>query len=120
MNTLLSESSPVTGSDWAFSSVGTVVGASAKGATVVVVGATVVVVVVASAMGATVVVVGATVVVVVVVPAKMFDATESPIALTALMVTEYAVPFVSPEMVNGLEVDAGFNTKYVTPSVEYL
>ena len=106
MNTMLSESSPVTGSDWAFSSVGIVVGASALGATVVVVGATVVVV------GATVVVVG--------VPAKMFDATESPIALTALMVTEYAVPFVSPEMVNGLEVDAGFNAEYVTPSVEYL
>jgi hypothetical protein len=99
MNTMLSESSPVTGSDWAFSSVGIVVGASALGATVVVV-------------GATVVVVG--------VPAKMFDATESPIALTALMVTEYAVPFVSPEMVNGLEVDAGFNAEYVTPSVEYL
>ena len=92
MNTMLSESSPVTGSDWAFSSVGIVVGASALGATVVVVG----------------------------VPAKMFDATESPIALTALMVTEYAVPFVSPEMVNGLEVDAGFNAEYVTPSVEYL
>ena len=110
---MLSESSPVTGSDWAFSSVGIVVGASALGATVVVVGATVVVV------GATVVVVGATVVVVGV-PAKMFDATESPIALTALMVTEYAVPFVSPEMVNGLEVDAGFNAEYVTPSVEYL
>ena len=108
MNSMLSESSPVTGSDWAFSSVGIVVGASALGATVVVV-------------GATVVVVGATVVVgVVVVLAKMFEATESPIALTALMVTEYAVPFVSPEMVNGLEVDAGFNAEYVTPSVEYL
>lgn len=50
----------------------------------------------------------------------MFDAAESPIALTALMVTEYVVPFVSPEMVNGLEIDAGFNAKYVTPSVEYL
>ena len=64
---------------------------------------------------------GAVVVVVVGgVPVKMFDATESPIALTALMVTEYIVPFVSPEMVNGLEIDAGFNAKYVTPSVEYL
>ena len=52
--------------------------------------------------------------------ATMFDAAESPIALTALMVTEYVVPFVSPEMVNGLEIDAGFNSKYVTPSVEYL
>ena len=71
------------------------------------------------------VVVGAVVVVVVVVvvggvPVKMFDAAESPIALTALIVTEYVVPFVSPEMVNGLEIDAGFNAKYVTPSVEYL
>ena len=71
------------------------------------------------------VVVGAVVVVVVVVvvggvPVKMFDAAESPIALTALMVTEYVVPFVSPEMVNGLEIDAGFNAKYVTPFVEYL
>ena len=54
------------------------------------------------------------------VPVKMFDAAESPIALTALIVTEYVVPFVSPEMVNGLEIDAGFNAKYVTPSVEYL
>ena len=64
---------------------------------------------------------GAVVVVVVGgVPVKMFDATESPIALTALMVTEYIVPFVSPEMVNGLEIDAGFNAKYVTPFVEYL
>ena len=64
---------------------------------------------------------GAVVVVVVGgVPVKMFDATESPIALTALMVTEYVVPFVSPEMVNGLEIDAGFNAKYVTPFVEYL
>ena len=64
---------------------------------------------------------GAVVVVVVGgVPVKMFDAAESPIALTALMVTEYVVPFVSPEMVNGLEIDAGFNAKYVTPSVEYL
>ena len=54
------------------------------------------------------------------VPVKMFDAAESPIALTALMVTEYVVPFVSPEMVNGLEIDAGFNAKYVTPFVEYL
>jgi ABC-type sugar transport system permease subunit len=67
--------------------------------------------------GAVVVVV---VVVVVGVPVAMFDAAESPIALTALMVTEYVVPFVSPEMVNGLEIDAGFNAKYVTPSVEYL
>ena len=72
-----------------------------------------------------VVVVGAVVVVVVVVvvggvPVKMFDAAESPIALTALIVTEYVVPFVSPEMVNGLEIDAGFNAKYVTPFVEYL
>ena len=65
------------------------------------------------------VVVGA-VVVVGGVPVKMFDAAESPIALTALIVTEYVVPFVSPEMVNGLEIDAGFNAKYVTPSVEYL
>ena len=64
---------------------------------------------------------GAVVVVVVGgVPVKMFDAAESPIALTALMVTEYVIPFVSPEMVNGLEIDAGFNAKYVTPSVEYL
>ena len=62
MNTMLVESSPVTGSDWAFSSVGTVVGAVTSGTTVVV---------------------G-----VVVVLAKMFYATESPIALTALMVTE--------------------------------
>ena len=54
------------------------------------------------------------------VPVKMFDAAESPIALTALIVTEYVVPFVSPEMVNGLEIDAGFNAKYVTPFVEYL
>ena len=68
MNTMLVESSPVTGSEWAFSSVGTVVGAVTSGTTVVVV---------------VVVVVG-----VVVVLAKMFDATESPIALTALMVTE--------------------------------
>ena len=71
------------------------------------------------------VVVGAVVVVVVVVvvggvPVKMFDAAESPIALTALMVTEYVVPFVRPEMVNGLRIDAGFNAKYVTPFVEYL
>ena len=69
------------------------------------------------------VVVGAVVVVVVVVggvPVTMFDAAESPIALTALMVTEYVVPFVSPEMVNGLDVVAGFNAKYVTPFVEYL
>jgi hypothetical protein len=68
-------------------------------------------------------VVGGVVVVVVVVggvPVTVFDAVESPIALTALMVTEYVVPFVSPEMVNGLEIDAGFNAKYVTPSVEYL
>jgi hypothetical protein len=67
---------------------------------------------------------GAVVVVVVVVvggvPVTMFDAAESPIALTALMVTEYVVPFVSPEMVNGLDVVAGFNAEYVTPSVEYL
>jgi hypothetical protein len=65
---------------------------------------------------------GAVVVVVVVggVPVAMFDAAESPIALTALMVTEYVVPFVSPEMVNGLDVVAGFNAKYVTPFVEYL
>ena len=54
------------------------------------------------------------------VPVKMFDAAESPIALTALMVTEYVVPFVRPEMVNGLKIDAGFNAKYVTPFVEYL
>ena len=54
------------------------------------------------------------------VPVKMFDAAESPIALTALMVTEYVVPFVRPEMVNGLRIDAGFNAKYVTPFVEYL
>ena len=71
-----------------------------------------------------VVVVAVVVVVVVVVvggvPVKMFDAAESPIALTALIVTEYVVPFVSPEMVNGLEIDAGFNAKYVTPFVEYL
>jgi hypothetical protein len=67
------------------------------------------------------VVVGAVVVVVVGgVPVTMFDAAESPIALTALMVTEYVVPFVSPEMVNGLDVVAGLNAKYVTPSVEYL
>ena len=67
------------------------------------------------------VVVGAVVVVVVGgVPVTMFDAAESPIALTALMVTEYVVPFVSPEMVNGLDVVAGFNAKYVTPFVEYL
>ena len=84
----------------------TVGGAGVTSEVVVVVGVTKVVV------GATVVVVG--------VPAKMFEATESTIALTALMVTEYAVPFVSPEMVNGLEVDAGFNAEYVTPSVEYL
>ena len=60
-------------------------------------------------VGATEVVVGATVVVGFTVdagavdagvPATMFDALDSPIALTALMVTEYAVPFVSPEMVN--------------------
>ena len=70
-------------------------------------------------VGAVVVVVGA-VVVVGGVPVKMFDAAESPIALTALIVTEYVVPFVSPEMVNGLEIDAGFNAKYVTPFVEYL
>ena len=72
-----------------------------------------------------VVVVSAVVVVVVAVvvggvPVKMFDAAESPIALTALMVTEYVVPFVRPEMVNGLKIDAGFNAKYVTPFVEYL
>ena len=75
----------------------------------------VVVVVVVSAVDVVVVVV-----VVGGVPVKMFDAAESPIALTALIVTEYVVPFVSPEMVNGLEIDAGFNAKYVTPSVEYL
>ena len=67
-----------------------------------------------------VVVVVSAVVVVGGVPVKMFDAAESPIALTALIVTEYVVPFVSPEMVNGLEIDAGFNAKYVTPFVEYL
>ena len=70
-------------------------------------------------VGAVVVVVGA-VVVVGGVPVKMFDAAESPIALTALIVTEYVVPFVRPEMVNGLKIDAGFNAKYVTPFVEYL
>ena len=70
-------------------------------------------------VGAVVVVVGA-VVVVGGVPVKMFDAAESPIALTALMVTEYVVPFVRPEMVNGLKIDEGFNAKYVTPFVEYL
>ena len=78
----------------------------------VVVGAVVVVVVVVVVVSAVDVVGG--------VPVKMFDAAESPIALTALMVTEYVVPFVSPEMVNGLEIDAGFNAKYVTPFVEYL
>jgi hypothetical protein len=41
------------------------------------------------------------------VPLTAFEATESPTALTALIVTEYAVPFVRPVMVNGLVVDAG-------------
>jgi hypothetical protein len=41
------------------------------------------------------------------VPLTAFDATESPIAFTALMVTEYEVPFVSPEIVKGLVVEAG-------------
>jgi hypothetical protein len=41
------------------------------------------------------------------VPLTAFDATESPMALTALIVTEYAVPFVRPVMVKGLVVDAG-------------
>ena len=90
----------------------TVGGASVTSEVVVVDGATEVVV------GATVVVVGATVVVGFTVeagavdagmPATMFDALDSPIALTALMVTEYVVPFVSPEMVNGLVVVAGFS-----------
>ncbi len=36
-----------------------------------------------------------------------FDAAESPTALTALIVTEYAVPFVRLVTVNGLVVDAG-------------
>ena len=71
-------------------------------------------------VGAVVVVVVVAVVVVGGVPVKMFDAAESPIALTALIVTEYVVPFVRPEMVNGLKIDAGFNAKYVTPFVEYL
>ena len=38
-----------------------------------------------------------------------FDAAESPTAFTALMVTEYVVPFVRPLMVNGLDVTAGFS-----------
>ena len=54
------------------------------------------------------------------VPLTAFDATESPTALTALIVTEYAVPLVRPVMVNGLVVDAGERAVYVVPSVEYL
>ncbi len=41
------------------------------------------------------------------VPLTAFDAAESPTELTALIVTEYAVPFVRPVMVKGLVVDAG-------------
>ena len=41
------------------------------------------------------------------VPLTAFDAAESPMELTALIVTEYAVPFVRPVMVKGLVVDAG-------------
>jgi hypothetical protein len=41
------------------------------------------------------------------VPLTVFDAAESPMAFTALIVTEYAVPFVRPVLVNGLVVDAG-------------
>lgn len=41
------------------------------------------------------------------VPLTAFDAVESPTVLTALIVMEYAVPFVRPVMVNGLVVDAG-------------
>jgi hypothetical protein len=54
------------------------------------------------------------------VPLTAFDATESPMAFMALIVTEYAVPFVRPVMVNGLVVDAGERAVYVVPSVEYL
>ena len=38
-----------------------------------------------------------------------FEAAESPTPFTALMVTEYVVPFVRPLMVNGLDVTAGFS-----------
>ena len=38
-----------------------------------------------------------------------FEAAESPTSFTALMVTEYVVPFVRPLMVNGLDVVAGFS-----------
>jgi len=41
------------------------------------------------------------------VPLTAFDAAESPTELTALIVTEYAVPFVRPVMVKGLVADAG-------------
>jgi hypothetical protein len=62
-------------------------------------------------VGATVVEVGATVVEVgaLGIPDTAFEAGESPIAFTALMVTEYAVPFVRPLIVNGLAVVTGFN-----------
>jgi hypothetical protein len=51
-------------------------------------------------------------------PLTLFDATDSPSALTALRVTEYVVPLVRPVMVMGLVVAAGFTGVYVVPSVE--
>ena len=42
-------------------------------------------------------------------PVTALEAGESPTPFTALMVTEYVVPFVRPLMVNGLDVVAGFS-----------
>ena len=42
-------------------------------------------------------------------PVSAFDAGESPIPFTALMVTEYVVPLVRPLMVSGPVVVAGFS-----------
>ena len=41
------------------------------------------------------------------VPLMAFDAIESPAMFVALIVTEYVVPLVSPEIVNGLAVNTG-------------
>jgi hypothetical protein len=71
MNTMLGESSPVTGSDSVFSAVGAVVGVAAAGAVVGV-----------AAVGSGVVVGAAGV------PVTAFDAGESPSPFTALMLTE--------------------------------
>ena len=42
-------------------------------------------------------------------PVTALEAGDSPTPFTALMVTEYVVPFVRPLMVNGLDVVAGFS-----------